>query len=68
MSSRLLSARSANGFVTLPAQPEGYHCSGTTKAMLIGPMVTKTPAEIQQLIGSLEGATFKPQCACCAPK
>lgn len=68
MSSRLLSARNANGFVMLPAQAEGYHCSGTTKALLIGAMVTKTPAEVQQMIGALEGAQFKPQCACCATK
>ena len=49
MSSRLLSARNANSFVILPkGTPEVpvYHCSGQTKALIIGPLVQKSSKEV----------------------
>lgn len=50
MSSRLLSAKSANSFVILPRGTKennnSYHCGGQTKALIVGPIVQKTPKEI----------------------
>lgn len=71
MSSRLLSAKSANGFVILPrGTPENpvYHCSGQTQCLLFGPIVNKSPQEIQQLIDTNEGQSLKPSCPCCVSK
>ncbi len=46
LSSRLLSAKSSNGFAILPATADVYHCSGTTKVLLVGPLVLKSPTEV----------------------
>ena len=71
MSSRLLSAKSANSFVILPkatAEAPVYHCSGQTKCLIFGPIVNKSPKEIQELIDTNEGQSFKPSCPCCVSK
>ena len=49
MSSRLLSAKSANSFVILPrgtADVPVYHCSGQTQCLVFGPIVNKSTKEI----------------------
>lgn len=58
LSSRLLSARSANCLVILPkakAGQEFYNCFHQTRALLIGPMVTKSKQEISEMLQKLEG-------------
>jgi molybdopterin adenylyltransferase len=71
MSSRLLSAKSSNGFVILPRGTPDipvYHCSGQTQLLLFGPIVNKSTKEIQALIDTNEGQAFKPSCPCCVSK
>jgi hypothetical protein len=53
MSSRLLSAKSANSFVILPkgtSEKPVYHCTGQTRCIIIGPIVQKSTKEIEKMI------------------